>query len=179
MMLMPIDTAKTVLQVDSVEGFRNLVRRVKAGKITVLYEGAIASAFAAVIGHYPWFFTYSSLQASSWVHKLLPSKLLANAAIGFLASMVSDIVTNAARVVKTSKQALASKHNVGYSEIIRMIVAADGWKGLFGRGLRTRIMANALQSVMFTVLWRGLAELWQQHQQQRDGANDGKIQIAK
>jgi Mitochondrial carrier protein len=160
MMLMPIDTAKTVLQVDSVEGFRNLVRRVKAGKITVLYEGAIASAVAAIIGHYPWFFTYSTLQASAWVHKMLPSKLLANAAIGFLASMVSDVVTNAARVIKTTKQALASKHNVGYTEIIRMVIAADGYKGLFGRGLRTRIMANALQSVMFTVLWRGIAELW-------------------
>ena len=41
-----------------------------------------------------------------------------------------------------------------------MILAADGWKGLFGRGLRTRIFANALQSIIFTVIWRGLAERW-------------------
>jgi hypothetical protein len=39
-----------------------------------------------------------------------------------------------------------------------MVLAADGWKGLFGRGLRTRIFANALQSVVFTVLWRALTE---------------------
>jgi hypothetical protein len=39
-----------------------------------------------------------------------------------------------------------------------MILAADGWRGLFGRGLRTRIFANALQSIVFTVIWRGLAE---------------------
>jgi hypothetical protein len=39
MVLMPIDTCKTVLQVDSVEGFRNLMRKVKAGKIYVLYQG--------------------------------------------------------------------------------------------------------------------------------------------
>jgi hypothetical protein len=39
MLLMPIDTCKTVLQVDSVEGFRQLMRRVKAGKIGVLYTG--------------------------------------------------------------------------------------------------------------------------------------------
>lgn len=39
MILMPIDTCKTVLQVDSVEGFRNLMRKVKAGKIYVLYQG--------------------------------------------------------------------------------------------------------------------------------------------
>jgi len=39
-----------------------------------------------------------------------------------------------------------------------MILAADGWAGLFGRGLRTRIMANALQSIVFTVIWRALAD---------------------
>ena len=54
MMLMPIDTCKTVLQVDSVEGFRNLMRRVRAGKIGVLYQGAIANAFSSIVGHYPW-----------------------------------------------------------------------------------------------------------------------------
>lgn len=38
-LLMPIDTCKTVLQVDSVDGFRSLMRKVKAGKIYVLYQG--------------------------------------------------------------------------------------------------------------------------------------------
>jgi hypothetical protein len=52
--LMPIDTCKTVLQVDSKEGFRNLMRRVKAGKISVLYQGAIANALSSMVGHYPW-----------------------------------------------------------------------------------------------------------------------------
>ncbi len=42
MLLMPIDTCKTVLQVDSVEGFRNLMRKVKAGKIHVLYQGELS-----------------------------------------------------------------------------------------------------------------------------------------
>ena len=39
MLLMPLDTCKTVLQVDSVTGFRNLMRKVKAGQIQVLYQG--------------------------------------------------------------------------------------------------------------------------------------------
>jgi hypothetical protein len=55
MLLMPIDTCKTVLQVDSVEGFRHLMRRVKAGKIGVLYQGATANALSAFVGHYPWY----------------------------------------------------------------------------------------------------------------------------
>ena len=46
MMLMPIDTCKTVLQVDSVEGFRNLMRNVKVGKIYVLYQGKITNPTA-------------------------------------------------------------------------------------------------------------------------------------
>jgi hypothetical protein len=55
MLLVPIDTCKTVLQVDSVEGFRYLMRRVKAGKIGVLsYQRAIANALSAFVGHYPW-----------------------------------------------------------------------------------------------------------------------------
>jgi hypothetical protein len=54
MVLMPLDTCKTVLQVDSKEGFRNLMRRVRAGKIGVLYSGAIANALSSMIGHYPW-----------------------------------------------------------------------------------------------------------------------------
>ena len=54
MLLMPVDTCKTVLQVDSVEGFRHLMRRVKAGKIGVLYQGAVANAMSAWFSHYPW-----------------------------------------------------------------------------------------------------------------------------
>ena len=55
---------------------------------------------------------------------------------------------------------MGSKHDLSYGDAIRMILAVDGWKGLFGRGLRTRILANALQSIVFTIIWRGLAERW-------------------
>lgn len=166
--LMPIDTMKTVLQVDSSEGFRNLIRRIRAGKFVVLYQGSTATAISAIAGHYPWFFTYNFLSAKQWVANLLPSKLLRNAAIGFVASIVSDTTTNVLKVIKTTKQALGSKHNSSYSEVVRMIVAADGWKGLFGRGLRTRIGTNALQSILFTVIWRGLSEKIQQWNEDRD-----------
>jgi len=45
---------KTVLQVDSVEGFRSLLRRVRAGRIDVLYQGGFAVAVSAIFSHYPW-----------------------------------------------------------------------------------------------------------------------------
>jgi hypothetical protein len=177
-----IDTMKTVLQVDSVEGFRSLMRRVRRGRIDVLFQGSIATAVSAILGHYPWvslrpldwffkvliyltlflgqFYTYNLLSASERIKRLIPGKLLRNAAIGLGASALSDTVVNAIRVIKTTKQSLGSKHVVSYSESIRIVLAADGWKGLFGRGLRARIFANALQSIVFTVIWRGLAERW-------------------
>jgi len=86
--------------------------------------------------------------------------LVRNASIGFIASIISDTVTNCIRVVKTTKQSVGAKHSIGYREVIQLILAADGWKGLFGRGLKTRILGNAIQSVVFTVIWRGLAERW-------------------
>jgi len=160
MILMPIDTCKTVLQVESVEGFRNLMRKVRAKKFNVLYEGSIANAVSAIASHYPWFYTYNFLSGSSFFQNAFQSNFLRNAVIGFLSSVVSDSVSNTARVIKTTKQSFASKHSVSYSEVVALILAADGWMGLLGRGLRTRILGNAVQSVLFTVVWRGLAEKW-------------------
>ncbi|GAX14602.1 hypothetical protein FisN_6Lh384 [Fistulifera solaris] len=158
MILMPIDTMKTVLQVDSVEGFRSLIRRLRNGRIDVLFQGATATCVSAILGHYPWFYTYHLLNDSQWLQAIIPRPFLRNAGIGLIASIVSDTVVNFMRVIKTTKQSLGSKHGVTYSEVIEIILATDGWRGLFGRGLRTRIFANALQSILFTVIWRGLAE---------------------
>lgn len=179
---------KTVLQVDSIVGFRGLLRRVKAGQVHLLYQGAIATYISSVMGHFPWvghrfykngssftiqtaymcsfvipfhhmqYWTYNTLEASPWLAQVLPWTLIRSGGIGFLASVVSDTVINSARVLKTTKQSLGSKHAVTYGEAIRMVLAADGWQGLFGRGLRTRIMGNALQSIVFTVIWRSLAD---------------------
>ena len=89
---------------------------------------------------------------------MMPSVLVRNGVIGMVASIVADTCTNVIRVIKTNKQSLGTKHSISYMETIRMILAADGWAGLFGRGLRTRYLANALQSIVFTIIWRGLAE---------------------
>ena len=56
---------------------------------------------------------------------------------------VSDTVSNSIRVVKTSKQ--AATEAVTYPAVIRDIIAKDGVLGLFGRGLKTKILANGLQ----------------------------------
>lgn len=115
--------------------------------------------FQILISH-ARFYTYNFLSDRDWLKKMIPSRLLQRASVGLTASVVSDTIVNVFRVIKTTKQALGSKRDLSYGETIRMVLAADGWKGLFGRGLRTRIFANALQSIVFTVIWRGLAERW-------------------
>jgi len=157
---MPIDTCKTVLQVDSRDGFKNLMHKVRAGKINVLYQGALALIASSMISYYPWFYSYRVLSESDLVAAAFAPGLVKNAFIGFSASVVSDVVSNGIRVIKTTKQSMGSRHAVSYGEAISLILAEDGWRGLLGRGLKTRIFGNALQSVLFTIVWRGLAERW-------------------
>lgn len=126
------------------------------------------------VGHWPWFYTYNLLSRSKALIALIPFVNGRNAFIGFASSIVSDTVANFMRVIKTTKQALAARgdeddiefgrtatrNRATYAEAIGIILAVDGWRGLFGRGLKTRIIANALQSIVFTVIWRGLSDRW-------------------
>ena len=168
MLLMPIDTCKTVLQIEHKKGLARLLAKVRAGKIHVLYSGALANAASSFIGHYPWFYTYNLLSQNERLAGIVPWKTGRNALIGFVSSVASDTVANFMRVIKTSKQALGSTMSspTTYAETIGVILAADGWRGLFGRGLKTRILGNALQSIIFTVIWRGLSERWKRKEEE-------------
>ena len=81
-------------------------------------------------------------------------KLLRSAVAGVAASCVSDCISNVLRVLKTTRQTSAT--TIGYREAIKQIVEKDGVKGLFGRGLGTRLLTNAVQASLFTVVWKYL-----------------------
>jgi hypothetical protein len=49
---------------------------------------------------------------------------------------------------------------IGYLESARAVIATDGLRGLFGRGLKTRILANGLQGLMFSILWKLFLDLY-------------------
>ncbi|KNC78312.1 hypothetical protein SARC_09248 [Sphaeroforma arctica JP610] len=158
--LMPVDTLKTTMQVEGAKGVSQLRGKLSSGGPKVLYSGAIAASGATFVGHYPWFFVYNLLQEK------LPKaekdetlkKLGRNAVIGFCASVVSDTCSNSIRVVKTTKQTAAVQ--MSYPETVKMVIKQDGLIGLFGRGLKTRILANAMQGMLFSVLWKALEEQW-------------------
>lgn len=153
--LMPLDALKTVLQVEGKHGAALLRAKIAASGPRVLWAGALGSASATLVGHYPWFLVYNELNAALPVYdrkKELASYLARNAAIGFCASAVSDTLSNSIRVLKTTKQSSATA--ISYAEAAKMVVAADGVQGLFFRGLRTKILANGAQGMLFSVLWR-------------------------
>ena len=160
-LLMPIDTTKTIMQVEGKQGFSKLVSKVKSSRPTVLYHGALASSSATIVGHYPWFMTFNLLQEflpkpDSDADFYAMRKLGRNALIGFSASVVSDTCSNSIRVLKVYKQ--ASTVPVTYVQAVTNVVRSDGVLGLLGRGLKTKILANGFQSVCFSVLWKYIDE---------------------
>ena len=168
--LMPIDTLKTVSQVEGRKGFDAVFRHsIRKGNVRNLYTGSYAMFLATLIGHYPWFATYNVLQRIVPRQEVRAMQMLRSAVIGFTASIVSDVTSNPIRVVKTTKQSSAAKtalkleaprrrrdgaNDDSYANIVLRIAKEDGVQAFFTRGLSTRILANGLQSIVFSVVWR-------------------------
>lgn len=172
--LMPVDTSKTAMQVEGKSGLENLFERVTSEGPAPLYQGSLASAAATAAGHFPWYLTYNSLNEylpmASKEEVLLT--LLRSAFLGLSASCVSDCVSNSLRVIKTTKQTAGlgrkasgatgrevrsdanDAKEISYQEALQLIMETDGIQGLFFRGLQTRLLTNAIQGAVFSVLWK-------------------------
>jgi len=86
---------------------------------------------------------------------------LRHAAIGFASTAASDVSTNFLRVLTTLQQTEGSQPaegHRGYSAQARQLIQEQGLRGLFGRGLQTRLLASGLQGAVFNVAWKGLQE---------------------
>ena len=151
---MPIDAVKTNMQVHGKVGVEQLFSKVRTSGPRVLYHGSLAAYSATFVGHYPWFVTYNYLNAYLPKYDDMLPNLARNATIGFSASVLSDCCSNSIRVVKTYKQ--SSKIPISYPDSVRQVIQKDGVIGLFGRGLKTRLMGNGLQGIMFTIVYKGI-----------------------
>ncbi|KAL1511746.1 hypothetical protein AB1Y20_005034 [Prymnesium parvum] len=164
--LMPLDTLKSMMQVEGAAGVEKLRAKLRAGGPPVLFHGAsglVASAFA---GHYFWYGTFNALDASlPKRHSDLLFTLGRNAGVGFCASAVSDTLTNSIRVVKTFRQ--TSETPISYGDAARTIIRSDGVRGLFGRGLVTRLLANGVQAAVFSATWKYLEKVIAGHVDQQ------------
>ena len=159
--LMPIDTSKTSMQVEGAAGLEKLKQTVIENGPSPLYQGALASAAATAAGHFPWFLTYN------FMNEILPTVsrdddlllfLVRSAVLGVTASGVSDCVSNSLRVIKTTKQTAGlddgKSGEISYKEALDLVLETDGIAGLLGRGLKTRLLTNAIQGGLFSVLWK-------------------------
>ena len=156
---LPIDAWKTSLQVHGNNGINILRMKVEKEGVKGLYNGALASSTATMIGHFPWFTTYNYMNL--YIPKVKygdePMKALGrNAFIGFCASLVSDTVSNSMRVIKTYKQTHEEK--IGYRRVVSEILEKDGIGGLLFRGLKTKIFTNGLQGIIFSIFYKFISE---------------------
>lgn len=152
-LLMPIDTIKTIMQVEGKQAFPILRHKLSTAGPSVMFNGGTVASVATFVGHYPWFLTYNYLNSKLPLYKDdLPKTLLRSAFMGFCSSVVSDTCSNSLRVIKTTKQ--TSPTNEGYIAITRSIIQSDGILGLAGRGLKTKIITNGIQGLVFSVAWR-------------------------
>lgn len=159
LLLMPVDTCKTTLQVRGKDGMKILMEKVQKQGVGTFYEGAFATIGSTFVGHYPWFATFNALQAVvPDVQDSLVMKLSRNAIIGLCSSTVSDCCSNSLRVLKTTKQ--TSDNPISYAEAVKEVLKDGGVQGLFGRGLWTRLLTNGLQSMLFSVVWKLFDEYW-------------------
>lgn len=154
--IMPIDVFKTSMQVRGKSGVATVLSKVKVSGPRVLWHGSLAAAGATAAGHFPWFATFNFLN-----EKLpeAPSKgwnRLRNAFLGLCSSAVSDTVSNSIRVVKVSRQ--VSAEPLTYAQAAKNVIAKDGVRGLFGRGLATKLASNGVSAMLFTVIWRELID---------------------
>ena len=138
--LTPIDTVKTTLQVQGNNGIKILKNRIINNGSFTLWNGALASSTATMIGHYPWFLTYNYLNITLKPSNSFKEKIIRNGFIGFTSSIVSDTCSNSMRIIKTFKQTHPT--NITYTEVVKYILKNSGIKGLLFRGLDTRIIAN-------------------------------------
>lgn len=163
----PADTIKTTMQVHGTGAVPLLRDKFRRMGIGALYEGSLGAAAATWVGHYPWFVTYNFLDAYCVRHQILDAHLpndtragtrrhVRRAVIGLCSSLVSDVCSNAIRVVKTYKQTSADP--IGYGEAAAAIFAESGLMGVFFRGLSTKLIANALNAMLFTVIWKAISE---------------------
>jgi len=155
---MPIDTVKTTMQVTG--QFNTVIEKIKTtprGPF-ILYDGSLAAASATFVGHFPWFFTYNYLSNRIPEYKFDKMKELGRRAlIGFCSSAVSDTISNSIRIIKVYKQ--SSLVALTYTQVIQNVLQESGWKGLFFRGLETKILSNGLQGVLFSILWKYFQEV--------------------
>ena len=155
LLLTPLDTLSNSYQVNGSKlGKKYLIIKYKNLGITSLYNGLTPNLLISFIGHYIWFSSFSYLDYNIQDYYL--NNNIRNGLIGFTSSILSDIVINPIRIVKTIKQ--SEKKNTSYKEIIEKTFSSEINKNIF-RGMYLRTFINAFNSSIYVILWRKIESI--------------------
>jgi hypothetical protein len=151
----PLDTLKTSMMVEGAGGPTMLRNKIRASGVGVLFHGCSGLVGSSFIGHYCWYGTFTALDSKvPAASGSMLSTMCRNAFLGFLSSAVSDTATNSLRVLKTYRQTSATP--ISYVDAAHSVMAKEGLAGLFGRGLKTRLLSNGVQAACFSATWKYL-----------------------
>lgn len=155
LLLTPLDTVSNSYQVNGSKlGKKYLIIKYKNVGITSLYNGLTPNLLISFIGHYIWFTSFSYLNYN--IKDEIMNSNIRNGLIGFSSSIVSDIVINPIRIIKTIKQ--SEKKNTSYKEIIEKTFFSKINKNIF-RGMYLRTFLNAFNSSIYVILWRKIESI--------------------
>jgi len=144
--LMPLDAWQTAKQVNGEHGFRKVLEEARSRPST-LWRGTAGSVTSTWAGFYAWCWT------NNWLHEVLPisafrdSETARSATIGFAANVAGDASSNFLRVLKTLQQ--TAGRETTYMSAAEELLRQDGVRGLFGRGLPTKVASSGFQGAVF------------------------------
>lgn len=156
--ILPLDSWKVNKQVHGKRGLERLLAKAREHPVA-LWHGSLGVLCTGLVGHFPWFYTNNLLRESLPEFDFRYGKYVRNAVSGFCSALVSDAICNPIRVLKVIRQT----SELTYAEAFRSVTRTEGVLGLWGRGLKIRIMSNGIQGAVFTVLWKAISETLNNH----------------
>lgn len=156
--ILPIENWKTSKQVYGKDGYKILKKSVKKNGITELYKGGLSYFGYSVVGTYGWFTTFNLTKKYFPIKKndTFSDIIIKSTGYGVSASIVSDIMSNSLRIIKTVKQTEGKKDS--YNKIVKNIIKKEGNLGILKRGLFTSLIGNSIQASLFSIIFIYLSE---------------------
>lgn len=157
---MPFETLKTCSQVRG--GWQNVKDRILARGVLSILDGTLAAVGAAFLASITFWGTHNVLDSnmSPWEFQLLRSGL-----IGFVSSVLTDLIVNVLRVTKVQLQSQGAKQKPGAFACpahrdMKQSQTATQEPGANAcpehhRGMKLRILVRAVEGFMFLAMWQG------------------------
>jgi hypothetical protein len=183
----PLDTIKTTLQVSSANGgWKTLSTKIHNHGVLVLWDGALGNSLATLAGHYPWFIVHNFLEANlpkpprliieetaapaaapatdQYQQKKKEQRQRRNHKLQLLLrrALIGFCSSLASDCVSNGLRVVKTYQQtspvpIGYGEALSELMLVSGFGFVF-RGLGLKILSNGLSGILFAVLWKMILE---------------------